>query len=45
MKAGRGNYLMKSKDGFTAKFTLDELKNMPKTLKDHIEGHIKKAEK
>jgi len=45
MKVGKGNYLMKSKDGFTAKFTLDELKNMPKTLKDHIESHAKKAEK
>lgn len=45
MKAGKGNYLMKSKDGFIAKFTLDELKNMPKTLKDHIESHAKKAEK
>ena len=45
MKVGKGNYLMKSKDGFIAKFTLDELKNMPKTLKDHIESHAKKAER
>jgi hypothetical protein len=45
MKAGKGNYLMKSKDGFIAKFTLDELKNMPKKLKEHIEQHAKKAEK
>lgn len=45
LKAGKGNYLMKSKDGFIAKFTLDELKNMPKKLKDHIEKHAKKAEK
>lgn len=45
LKVGKGNYLMKSKDGFIAKFTLDELKNMPKKLKDHIEQHAKKAEK
>lgn len=45
LKVGKGNYLMKSKDGFIAKFTLDELKNMPKKLKDHIEKHAKKAEK
>ena len=44
LKAGKGNYLMKSKDGFIAKYTLDELKNFPKDLSDHIAKHAKKAE-
>lgn len=39
------SYIMKSNDFFIAKFTLDELKNMPKKLKDHIEKHVKKANK
>lgn len=43
MKVGRRNYVMKSKDGFIAKFTLDELKNMPKQLKDHIEKHARRS--
>lgn len=45
VKFGKGNYIMKSKDGFIAKFALDELKNFPAKLKDHIEKHAKKAEK
>ena len=44
MKVGKGNYLMKSKDGFIAKYTLDELKNFPKALSDHITKHAKKSE-
>ena len=39
------SYIMRSNDFFISKFTLDELKNMPKKLKDHIEKHAKKAEK
>ena len=43
LKAGKGNYLMKSKDGFVAKYTLDELKKFPKDLSDHILKHAKKS--
>lgn len=39
------SYLMRSNDFFIAKFTLDELKNFPAKLKQHIEKHAKKAEK
>lgn len=39
------SYIMKSNDFFIAKFTLDELKNFPQKLKDHIEKHVKKANK
>lgn len=39
------SYIMKSKDFFISKFTLDELKNFPQKLKDHIEKHAKKANK
>jgi hypothetical protein len=39
------NYIMRSKDFFIAKFTLDELKNFPKKLSDHIKAHADKAEK
>ena len=42
LKAGK-TYLMKSKDGFIGKFSLSELKDFPKKLKDHIEGHAKKS--
>lgn len=45
LKVGKGNYLMKSKDGFIAKYTLDDLKNFPKALSDHIAKHAKKAER
>lgn len=45
LKVGRGNYLMKSKDGFIAKFTLDELRDFPKKLADHISKHADKVEK
>lgn len=41
LKVGRGNYLMKSKDGFIAKFTLDELRDFPAKLAEHIKGHAK----
>lgn len=42
-KVGK-SYIMRSNDFFISKFTLDELKNFPKKLKDHIEKHAKKAE-
>lgn len=38
-------YVMRSSDMFIAKFTLDELKDFPAKLKQHIENHIEKAEK
>jgi hypothetical protein len=43
-KVGK-SYIMKSKDFFIAKFTLDELKNFPQKLKAHIEKHVNKSEK
>lgn len=45
LRVGKGSYIMKSKDGFIAKFILDELRNMPKKLKDHIANHTKKSSK
>lgn len=40
-----GSYVIKSNDGFIAKYTLDELKNFPSKLKDHIEQHAKKSKR
>lgn len=37
------SYVMKSKDGFIDKFSLEELKDFPDKLKQHIESHAKKA--
>lgn len=39
------SYILRSSDFFMAKYSLDELKNFPKKLKDHIEKHADKAEK
>lgn len=39
------SYIMKSSDFFIAKYTLDELKNFPKKLANHIQKHVDKAEK
>lgn len=36
------SYLLTSKDMMVAKFGLDELKQFPKKLKDHIQKHLKK---
>ena len=38
-------YVMRSKDLFVGKFTLDELKNFPEKMKKHIDKHLKKSEK
>lgn len=35
-------YVMKAKDGFISSFSLDELRNFPKKLSDHISKHLKK---
>lgn len=35
------SYIMKSKDSFIAKYDLDELKEFPSKLKDHIQKHVK----
>jgi hypothetical protein len=43
-KVGK-SYIMRSNDFFISKFTLDELKNFPKKLADHIKNHADKAEK
>ena len=39
------SYIMRSSDFFMAKYSLDELKNFPKKLADHIKKHADKAEK
>lgn len=44
MKLGKA-YIMKSSDMFVAKYTLDELKDFPKKMQDHIQKHLNKATK
>ena len=39
------SYILRSSDFFMAKYSLDELKNFPKNLADHIKAHANKAEK
>ena len=44
-RLGRILYVMRSDDLFIAKFTLDELKNFPKKLSDHIKKQADKSNK
>ena len=37
------SYILRSSDFFMAKYSLDELKNFPKKLADHIKAHADKA--